>query len=261
MIIMTRKEKYSIINPEIENSNVAMLVPGMACNRYGHPSIGEPCGLFGDIAGAIDGEYKVVFPDIHEIPYNACQNYEGKTVERQADCLREVYKDVGKNMSKHENLLLVGQSLGALAIAEFLRGYDDSFSNTRIAFVAPPTSTSVELRNALVRMFAKSKYTAVDDRGIGVLGFGGCGQMHVEEEYWRSIETCAEGEFVDLLEKRSDIVTMIYAKNDKYFCNNENYINKLKNTLNVFAVDGCSHAFKPEAMRKTAVNILKGVID
>src|SRR6266568_4624426 len=243
---------YSLFRPNVPSSKTIIFVPGMACNRYGHPFDEQPKhavkeALF-DIAV---GTYNIVFPDIHQMArLRGMDELPGSTVEQQTARLSATIEALSPQISS-EQILFVGQSLGCLTIAALARDQMVSKRQTRCVLWGPPTYEGIEHRRKLVSMFAEREKTYVDEKGQGYVQFGNGRLMCVGPEYWASIDRASLREHWEAMTATYSDITAFCASIDSFYTNNWHYVARHMPGVVRIEIPGSSHTFKPDEMKWT----------
>jgi hypothetical protein len=115
---------YTLSIPDKPSHSTMVIVPGMACNRYGHPFAEDPKGLVEDIYNLAKDEANIIFPDIHQMTRSNSSGKPicGETVETQNERIMTILERLPDHM-RSESLLLVGQSLGCLAVSSLAQKF------------------------------------------------------------------------------------------------------------------------------------------
>ncbi len=258
-IISSEGTHYSFITPSTTAPDTLIFVPGMACNKFGHPFADKPYGILADIIDTSMPNYNILIPDVNDMRVNAPKFHSGKNIEFQADQIANAYADISSREHLDGKTLFIGQSLGALAIANFITRYSMP-AETNAIFLAPPTYDGIRCHESLVAMFANNLGTKVDENLLGVLQFGEDQYMSVDEEYWQSIDRNSLTAHNKQLKAKLKRVLALYATNDKYFSDSRGYLEGRLSNIESYAIDGSSHAFKTDSMRAQAKDIVRQLL-
>lgn len=250
---------YSFIASSNTTPDTIILVPGMACNKFGHPFANEPHGVFADIIDISTANYNILIPDVNNMQVNTPKFHTGKSIEFQADQIANAYTDALNRENLDGNILLIGQSLGALAIANYITRYPTPVETNAI-FLAPPTYDGRKCHESLVDMFANNPGTKVDENLLGILEFGERQYMSINEEYWKSIDRNSLTAHNKQLKVSLKKILALYATNDKYFPDSQSYFESRLPNINSYAIEGNSHAFKTASMRAQMRDIIRQLL-
>lgn len=251
---------FSLLLPSEETPNTIIFVPGMACNKFGHPFANEPQGVVADIVNMSRQNYKILFTDIHDMHADTSKVHTGKTVDFQAEKLAEIFQEAFNGESPSGRVIFIGQSLGALAIAKFISEVQIDANEIDAIFIAPPTYEGKKCHESLTAMFTKNENTKVDENCIGVLEFGDDQRIVVTGEYWDSIDRNRLSVYSESLKEKLKHTLALYAISDKYFSDNEKYLRNVTPDIERFAISGGSHTFKTDDMRQQVKNVLQRLL-
>ena len=258
-ITIDNGSSYCLITPPNPTSDTIIFAPGMACNEFGHPFANEPKGVIADLLGIFTPNYNILLPDINDMHDNNMKFYVGKTVEQQAERIASAYKDAFNGERLNGKTLFIGQSLGSLAIANFICHYSVS-SETNAIFLAPPTYNGKKCHESLVAMFINNIGTNVDENCVGILNFGENQHILVDEEYWQSIDRNSLSFYKKQIQEKFQRTLALYAINDKYFPDSKEYLGRELPDIDSFPIYGNSHTFKTDSMRQQVIDVVRNFL-
>lgn len=246
----SRSVNYTLYRSERPSGHAIVFIPGMACNRYGHPVVNEPKGAVADLVEITSPDKNIIFPDIHQMSRLATpeQTLSGTTILQQNERILTTVEAASRQL-EFDRLTFVAQSLGCLAVAALAE--EQSLANYKTSAVlwGPPTYEGVAHRIQLVSMFDRREKTFVDEDGMGHLQFGDGRLMNVDASYWDSIDNNSIRIHHDTMAETYNNITAFCASEDHFYPNNSAYFAQHAPAIKRIEIPGRSHTFKPEDMR------------